>query len=204
MELQSDYSKISHLLETDDIVEIAFTEGDNDDRQYGGRNGYDPWDDPGTSIGFRSEDNNDEYERDIYRIFQKARDYRKRLIDDGTMYGGENGKPEKKKRKANPVLLAIIELARELRKNQDYAKMKWSDLVKLAGGVWKGSKEALNISESHHLGPEDLDRLKQKSRELMKDDVYVKSLIKTEKALEKYVEDSEGQKGGFLMKTFFY
>jgi hypothetical protein len=170
MELQSDFARIKDLLETEELTKIEFS--DCSRRQFGGKHQSD-WEitnlDDDEDYGeeddwentLKGGDNTDaKEEKDIYSIFSRARDYRTKLVNapNGMMGGQEEG--EKKKRKPNKTIMALLETSKELKASGKYDDIKWTDLMKVSKMIWD--------SAAKKLGTDDPDKITIKVKELVK------------------------------------
>lgn len=139
MEFQSDFAKISHLIQTEEINQIEFSE-ESVNPQFSSQG-------TGCSVQYGGE-NLDQYEQDIYNIFSKAREYRQRINNvQQKMYGGadddagdDTGIKKKKKREPNPTFLATINLAKVLRDSGKYPDIAFKHFIKIANTIWKSAK----------------------------------------------------------------
>jgi len=151
MEFQSDYSNISHLMQTEEINHIEFSSDENVRTKHevhhntnGSMNGG--MNSGNVPVGTTEYDlNEQEYENDLYNIFNKAKEYRQRMSNDDDMYGGAS----EDKRKNSPIV-HIVGLAKELRAKKAYDNVakKFTDYVVIASIIWKDAQEKAASEEA--------------------------------------------------------
>lgn len=158
MEFQSDYSKIKHLIDYDGVNELEFSEG-TISRQNGGADGCGQTGGVGNML-----DNLDNFEKDFFEIFQKAKEYRHRITNSlntmqQEMHGGDNG-VKKAKKPLNAAIAMTVATGKSARANSYIkqllggGKLKNTDIFKLGGMIMKEAKK--NVSERKKVPIEDL------------------------------------------------
>lgn len=159
MEFQSDFSRIQNLLNTEEITNVEFSEDDVSDRnkrnnwnrqdkkdmieqtdeydkQNGGAGDNLNYLDDYTSSQYKSQ-KLDSYEKDFYNIFNKAREYRKRVLNvQNRMDGGQDsagpGAGEKKKRPVNKTLGLMLEMTKKMKDSGKYKDIQQKHFMKIS------------------------------------------------------------------------
>lgn len=130
------------------------------------------------------------YERDFYDVYQRAREYRDRVLDGrnemlngrnemlnggNEMLGGkkkgnenvsDNGKP---KRPLNPVMVIILELAKIMNQMKDNGQfpshLKQKHFMKIGGMIVCEAKQELKINDLNDEA--DKEKVRQKAKEIL-------------------------------------
>jgi hypothetical protein len=109
----------------------------------------------------------DDYEKDFYDIFNKAKEYRKRIVALQTnLHGGA--------REANPTILILGKIAKEVKQTNKYPEIKkWTDFIKIAKVILDKARANTNISDLSN------DTLIKEFTRLAKDPKQLDAEIKT-------------------------
>jgi hypothetical protein len=197
MELKSDYNQIKHFMLSDDINQLELSEmrpempGMNL-YQTGGMRRYKFYQVGGQDNGLTASDQSkkiatlDEYEKDFYAIFNKAKAHQLKLKNimnggaDDTMYGG--AEPAAKKAPGGPTFAILTAVAKLLHGGgEKYPNIKYSSKLKIAKLIVDDAKTKLKLLNVKPLTDADAKKIHELAEKLTKDDpdYYVNIFLKT-------------------------
>lgn len=168
MEFQSDFGRIKSLLNTEEMTNIEFSEKYPEDtmlsesektfsddksrynKQYGGKYDNINYLNDYTSAQYDSK-KLDDYEKDFFDIFNKAREYRERVIKlQNKMSGGQepdNIAPAKKKRTVNETLKLMLDMVKEMKKSNKYPGIQQKNFMKIAKAILDDVKKKEDVTK---------------------------------------------------------
>lgn len=119
----------------------------------------------------------DKYENELQAIFDKAREYNKRIADEIAMTGGEG---EKKTKKLPPTIIAMHKISKEMKKTSGLGINKMGEYMKVSKMILDDAKSKLGKTELD-------DAVERKALELAQHpekyvDEYLKNSGKAEKS----------------------
>ena len=117
----------------------------------------------------------DKYEQDFYHVYDKARQYRERVMKTQFEMNGGEDKPKKKMPRTVLIMLAI---SAEIRKSGKYTQYKQPQLMKISKFILDDAKKQLGINE---VTESDWDKIETKAMGLAKNP-------------EKYIQQYESSK----------
>lgn len=162
MEFRSDSERIKSLLNTEELTNIEFTENYSSDKkncnisknhtldtefigQYGGKNNNLNYMDDYTSGKYNSAAL-DSYEKDLYNIFEKARNYRKKI--ENIMEGGQDTETsEKKKRQLNPTVRLMLDMSKVMKDSGKYPGLRQSHFMKISKAILLDAKKKVGTTD---------------------------------------------------------
>ena len=143
MEFRSDYQKIQHLMETDDINDVQFSDSsEENERQYGGISAF-------TDVNINERSKNEPNEKRLFAIFQKAINYRDGVKDNNELNqkGGQIESGEKPKKSVNKTLRLMLDLTKIMKNLGKYPDIKQKDYMKVSKMILDEAKKREGTEE---------------------------------------------------------
>lgn len=123
---------------------------------------------------------NHDFEKEFYEIYEKARQYKKRLQNIKEQSGGAEGK---KKRKASETIKLFQELAKKLRSSGKHSDIPWKDYLKISKYIITDAKEETGMEKVN-------ETVRIKALELSDNpDIYYQRYYKEKKAEKDKTEE---------------
>lgn len=172
LDLRSDYRKIEDLLKTENISDIQFSETSEqaynyNKKQRGGFTEFEYSDFDGmyenklnkNQYGGLAKSKNSDFneiysdnqkENEMFAIFEKARNYRERVMENNEINqsgGGDESEQPKKKRTVNKTLALMLNLTKIMKTLGRYPDIKQKDFMKISKMILDDVKKKEGTSE---------------------------------------------------------
>lgn len=155
MEFLSDRGEINSLLKTDEMTNVEFSENVP---TYSNNSSKRDWDygvdtvesDSKFQKGGETSKTLDSYEKDFFAIFDKAREYRKRIMDvQNRMEGGaeesSSSSGEKKEKVVNSTLRLMLDMTKMMKDSKKFPDIQQKHFMKISKIIVTEAKKRANV-----------------------------------------------------------